>query len=86
MVPSKVIHIREARRRVTKARKKRVAPRRPGIGQRITEWLTSTTTKGTILMAGVVAGLVMGAVVASVVSVPSSPHLDPTSQVGDSQP
>ncbi|HYF94836.1 MAG TPA: hypothetical protein VD969_21695 [Symbiobacteriaceae bacterium] len=76
MVPNKVIHIRDARRRVAKAKKKQRAPRKPGLLQRISQWLTHGTTRGTVLLAGVVAGLVMGAVVATVLTAPAASTLE----------
>ena len=71
MIPNKVIHIRDARRRVAKAKRKQRAPRRPSLLKRLSDWLMHGTTRGTVLLAGVVAGLVMGAVVATVLSAPA---------------
>lgn len=71
MIPAKVIHIREIRRRSARAKKKKVQARRgPTVMQNLWSWLTSRTTKGTVLLAGVLAGLVAGAMISSVLSVP----------------
>lgn len=86
MVPSKVIHIREARRRMVQAKKRRVAHQKSPLVKRISAWLTSGTTKGTALMTGVVAGLLTGAIVLSVLSAGQPEMIDPVAQVEGVEP
>ncbi|HWI61990.1 MAG TPA: hypothetical protein VNT75_09140 [Symbiobacteriaceae bacterium] len=89
MVPNKVIHIREARRRLVQAKKRRSGPKKSPLAMRISAWLTSGTTKGTALMTGLVAGLLTGAVVLSVLSAgqtPLPPQVAPVETVGTANP
>lgn len=68
MVPSKVgkvIPLRAPRRHRPKAKKTAVV--RVGLYQRTMEWLTGNTTRGTVLLAGVVAGLIIGAIVGTMI-------------------
>jgi len=65
MVPNKVVSMKMARKRLAKARRPKL---QITIFGRAMEWLTSRTTKGTVLLAGVLAGLIMGAMVAAATS------------------
>lgn len=71
MVPSKVIHIHEARRRVVKAKRKTQASRRETLKVRFSRWMAGTTTRGHVLVAGLLAALVTGALVAGLMSPPA---------------
>lgn len=71
MVPSKVIHIHEARRRVVKAKRKTNASRREPVKARFSRWMAGTTTRGHVLIAGLLAALVTGALVAGLMAPPT---------------
>lgn len=71
MVPSKVIHIHDARRRVVKAKRKSQAARREPMKARFARWMSGTTTRGHVLVAGLLAALVTGALVAGFMAPPA---------------
>jgi hypothetical protein len=71
MVPSKVIHIHDARRRVVKAKRKTLAARREPVKARFARWMAGTTTRGHVLVAGLLAALVTGALVAGLMTPPT---------------
>lgn len=82
--PGKVIALHAARRRVVASREARVRAvakrrigkptQRVGLLQGAVDWLTGSTTKGTILLAAIVAGLVFGAVVSTAVVAAQNAH------------
>lgn len=65
MLPSKVIPISEARRRVAVKVRAKTRKARVGVWVRAKAWLSSRATNGTTLLVGVLAGLALGALLAS---------------------
>lgn len=72
MVPSKVIHIHDARRRVVKAKRKSQSARREPFKARFARWMAGTTTRGHVLVVGLLAALITGALVAGLMSPPTN--------------